>query len=58
MAEQEHHPMTVSALPQLRERGLADEVGARMTAVYAEENEDPSAFRTTSHYHVITVRLR
>ena len=58
MAEQEHHPMTLAVLPKLRERGLADEVAARMTAVYAEENEDPSAFRTTSHYHLITVRPR
>jgi SAM-dependent methyltransferase len=50
------HPMWLAAAPRLREIGRYDDVMARTTAVFAEANEDPDAFRTTSRYHVVTVR--
>ena len=57
VAEQmERHPMWLGIAPRLREAGRYDDVVARSTAIFAEANEDRSAFRTTSSYHVITVR--
>lgn len=57
VAEQaEHHPMWVQMQPRLRAEGRWDEIAAKATALFAEANEDPAAFRTTSAYHVITVR--
>jgi SAM-dependent methyltransferase len=57
VAEQrEHHPMWLAMEPALRQAGSYDEVIATATRIFAETNEDPSAFRTTSRYHVVTVR--
>ena len=50
------HPMWLAAAPRLRELGRLDDVIAGTTAVFAEANEDPAAFRITSRYHVVTVR--
>ena len=56
VAEQRaHHPMWLASEPALRRTGRYDEVLAEVTAIFAEENEDPAAFRTTSRYHVFTV---
>ena len=56
VAEQRtRHPMWLASEPALRRTGRYDEVLAEVTAIFAEENEDPSAFRTTSRYHVFTV---
>jgi ubiquinone/menaquinone biosynthesis C-methylase UbiE len=51
----EQHPMWLAALPRLDELGRRAEVLDAVTAVMAETNEDPGAFRTTSEYDVVTV---
>ena len=57
VAEQaQSHPMWLAAAPRLRELGRLDDVIARTTAVFADANEDPAAFRITSSYHVVAVR--
>ncbi|HEX8119740.1 MAG TPA: methyltransferase domain-containing protein [Solirubrobacteraceae bacterium] len=57
VAEQaEHHPMWLMGAPRLKELGRYDEAIAVTTSLFAEENEDPAAFRTTSRYHVFTIR--
>jgi SAM-dependent methyltransferase len=57
VAEQaEHHPMWLMGAPRLEELGRRDEALATTTRIFAEENEDPAAFRTTSRYHVFTIR--
>lgn len=50
-----HHPMWLAALPALEKAGRRDEVVEQVTAVMTESNEDPSAFRATSEYDVVTV---
>lgn len=51
-----HHPMWIAATPRLRGAGRLDEVVAKVTAVFAEANEDPGGgFCTTSRYQVFTV---
>ena len=54
----ERHPMWLAARPELERRGRVDEGIETVTAIYAEANEDPAAFRTTSDYTVVTVDLR
>jgi SAM-dependent methyltransferase len=57
VAEQrDHHPMWLASRPALEAAGRYDEVLATATRIFAEANEDPASFRTTSDYHVITVR--
>jgi len=58
VAEQlEHHPMWIAATPKLRDEGRLDDVLAKVTEVFAAANEDADGgFRTTSRYHVFTVR--
>ena len=51
----ESHPMWLAAAPPLEELGRTEEALATVTAIYAETNEDPAAFRTTSRYHVVRV---
>ena len=51
----DHHPMWLEAAPALQERGKRDEVVDAARAIFADSNEDPSAFRTTSRYHVVRV---
>ena len=56
VAEQaERHPLWIAATPRLREIGRYDDAVEQTTAIFAEANEDPAAFRTTSRYHVVTV---
>lgn len=58
MAEHlDHHPMWLASRPALEERGVLDEVVASATSIFEESNEDPGAFRTTSRYHVASVRV-
>ena len=52
-----HHPMWLGLLPVLREAGKEAEVTAEITRIFAEANEDPAAFRTTSGYRVVTVTV-
>jgi len=50
-----HHPMWLTTAPALRAAGKEEQVLAEVRAVFADANEDPGAFRTTSRYHVATV---
>ena len=54
----DHHPMWLETAPALRERGAFERVVERATAIFAEANEDPDAFRTTSRYHVVSVDVQ
>jgi len=59
LAEQaEHHPMALASRPALERAGRQDEVTARVRDLFADANEDPAAFRTTSRYDVVTVDVR
>ena len=53
----ENHPVWLDTLDQLRAAGTDDRL-AREAALAAmrEINEDPSAFRATSHYVIATMR--
>lgn len=51
----QHHPLWKTAAEALENADRLDEVLARIDALFAEANEDPSAFRTTSEYDVVTV---
>jgi SAM-dependent methyltransferase len=51
------HPIWVGTSPALRAAGKEDEVLAEVLRIFAEANEDPSAFRTTSRYRVTTISL-
>lgn len=51
----DHHPMWLAAAPALAEHGKLEEVQETARAIFEEANEDPAAFRTTSHYHLVTV---
>ena len=56
--ENEHqHPMSVAGRPLLEQAGTYDEVRARALEVLREGNEDPAAFRVSSPYRVIEIRL-
>jgi SAM-dependent methyltransferase len=50
--EGENHPLAISARPVLESAGRAEEIREGMRRIYAEANEDPSAFRVTSRYVV------
>ena len=50
-----HHPMWLAMRPALEERGKWDDVVAGATEIFADANEDPAAFRTTSRYRVVRV---
>jgi ubiquinone/menaquinone biosynthesis C-methylase UbiE len=50
--EGENHPIAISARPILEGAGRAEEVREGMRRIYEEGNEDPLAFRLTSHYVV------
>ena len=50
--EGENHPLAISARPVLEGAGRAEEIREGMRRIYAEANEDPSAFRVTSRYVV------
>ena len=48
--------MWIEQQPKLREEGGWEEGVETAVALFAEANEDPAAFRTTSTYHVVSVR--
>ena len=50
-----YHPVWLAVAPALEAKGRHGEVVERMTAIFADANEDPAAFRTTSRYRVVTV---
>jgi SAM-dependent methyltransferase len=54
--EGENHPLALSARPVLEKAGRAEEVREGMRRIYEEGNEDPGAFRITSHYVVAELR--
>ena len=49
------HPLWRAAESRLRDAGVLEAVLARVTAIYAEANEDPHAFRITTRYLVSSV---
>jgi hypothetical protein len=54
--EGENHPMAVAARPALEKAGRADEIREGMRRIYRAGNEDPDAFRITSHYAIAELR--
>lgn len=54
-SEAENHPLAVAARPVLERAGRAEELRGRLLQIYAEANEDPSAFRVTSRYVVAEI---
>jgi hypothetical protein len=53
--EAEHHPMAITGRALLEQQGRWDDVRRRALDVLAEGNEDPSAFRVTSHYRILAL---
>jgi SAM-dependent methyltransferase len=53
----EHSPLLLADEPLLREAGRYDEIVEKASAILAEANEDPAAFRSTSRYYVVTVAV-
>jgi SAM-dependent methyltransferase len=51
-----HHPLIVAGMAVLEPRGEAEAVRARILEIYEAGNEDPDAFRVTSHYTIATAR--
>lgn len=51
----EDHPLAVAGRAVLEPAGRWQELNERMAAMVAAANEDPLAFRTTSHYSIVTV---
>jgi SAM-dependent methyltransferase len=54
--EGENHPLALAARPTLEEAGRAEEVREGMRRIYEGGNEDPDAFRITSHYVVAELK--
>ena len=50
-----HHPMWLAATPALEAKGKRGAVVDEAVRIFEEANEDASAFRTTSGYHVVRV---
>jgi SAM-dependent methyltransferase len=55
-AEAEHHPLAVGGRAALEQAGELDALRERAIAVLDAGNEDPGAFRVTSHYVVVAAR--
>ena len=51
------HPLYLAAEGPLRERGRLEDVRAQIRDLFAADNEDPAAFRTTSRYWIATVSV-
>jgi SAM-dependent methyltransferase len=56
-ANEHQHPMSVAGRPVLERAGTYAEVRERALAALREGNEDPRAFRVSSPYRVIEIRL-
>ena len=54
--ELRNHPMAISALAVLRDRGVDQAGRDRLLEVVRAENEDPREFRSTAHYVVMVAR--
>lgn len=52
-AEMKSHPMAVTGLEVLQQRGHADQALEHLLEVLRTHNEDPKAFRSTSRYIVV-----
>ena len=52
-----YHPLWLGMAPALRAAGKEHAFMAEVTRIFADANEDPSAFRTTSPYRVATVTV-
>lgn len=50
-----HHPMWLAAAPALERSGRTEEVLTEVERLFTTGNEDASAFRTTSTYHLVTI---
>ena len=57
LEEGRQNPMWLAAEGALRGAGKFDAVWARLLELFEEANEDPSAFRTTSRYHLMSVTV-
>lgn len=55
-AEMKSHPMAVTALEVLQQRGHAEQALEHLLEVLKAHNEDPRAFRSTSRYIVVLAR--
>ena len=56
-ANERQHPMSVAGRPVLEQAGTYAEVRARALVALREGNADPQAFRVSSPYRVIEIRL-
>jgi SAM-dependent methyltransferase len=56
--ESRNHPMAVTGMAVLEQLGQANALRQRLARILTEGNEDPKAFRATSHYVVATLRRR
>jgi hypothetical protein len=54
---EEHHPMSLAGRPLLERAGTYAEVREEAIGVLHAGNEDPAAFRVTSPYRVIRLRV-
>jgi SAM-dependent methyltransferase len=52
----EHHPMSVAFRPMIEAAGLFADTTARALQALRDGNEDPAAFRATSHYRIVEIR--
>jgi SAM-dependent methyltransferase len=55
-AEWTTHPMALAASDVLRQHGRAEQARDRLLRVLVEQSEDPTAFRCTSRYVVLSAR--
>ena len=55
-AEMKSHPMAVTGLEVLQQRGQAEQALEQLLEVLRTHNEDPKAFRSTSRYVVVLAR--
>jgi len=53
--DRENHPMAISGAAVLDARGESDALRQRLIDIAIEDNEDPSAFRATSRYVILTL---
>ncbi len=57
LRNQENHPMSVGMKPLLQDAGTLEALESEVLDVLRRGNEDPDAFRVTSRYRVIEIRL-
>jgi SAM-dependent methyltransferase len=56
--DQENHPLAVAGRAVLEPAGELDGLRERIFEIYEAANEDPDAFRVTSHYVIATAKRR